>query len=725
MVDRKLLSPLQYRFKIGPRYTDLKPLGFGGNGLVCSAVDSECDKHVAVKRIAFSDRRSCRLALREIKIIRRLQHDNIVRLYEILGTHGDIIDLYTVPNINEFRIVYLVQELLDTDLHKVIQSQTLSSEHIRLFMYQLLRALKYIHSANVLHRDLKPSNLLINLEDMTLKIGDFGLARIIDPTYSHKGFLSENISTRWYRSPELMLTPNDYTKAIDMWSCGCILAEMLLGKPIFPGANEAEQMTLVIEAISVHEDNIEKVLNTVPKNVLKNYHGQPKWPLRERFPNIDRDALYLLECFLTFDPVDRITTDEALMHPYLHMYSYSSDEPITNKPFRIENEVDDLSPTTLKQIIFTESFPTKQYCDNAENMDNLSTLEDLSINDFPDNSESDIKEEDFLNRSFTEVDMMNYSFDNEKLLSPAQLQEEFNSKIQNENISFEKKLALDCESECSEKSDEDVKDTASEDNNSLKDELELEEKLAMEVAEKEKMVLEETTVEKKHKCKLNVASIGKSLDNISVEENSEKVESENSGKEDEENYAEMPNKTIRKKEIERETKKDMGKSEDVNHGGKSVKRKVKMNCNHKNGKEEHEKEKTLQHCLEIDKLRKEEIYHYVDHNCLDLKNKSRIRHKSTENLKHGEEKGVGYTSPKVQHRMNEKLKLEQEKNVAMRLNLLGMQKGGLDDFKQQLHIELPVLESTDSNSPRSPKTNSPRGEKSVRPKKYNTKPKGK
>uniref|UniRef100_A0A9L0TGH9 mitogen-activated protein kinase n=1 Tax=Equus caballus TaxID=9796 RepID=A0A9L0TGH9_HORSE len=168
-------------FDLGSRYMDFKPLGCGGNGLVFSA------------KIVLTDPQSVKHALREIKIIRRLDHDNIVKVFEILGPSGSQVT-DDVGSLTELNSVYIVQEYMETDLPNVLEQGPLLEEHARLFMYQLLRGPKYIHSANVLHRDLKPANLFINTEDLVLKIGDFGLARIMDPHYSHKGHLSEGLA---------------------------------------------------------------------------------------------------------------------------------------------------------------------------------------------------------------------------------------------------------------------------------------------------------------------------------------------------------------------------------------------------------------------------------------------------------------------------------------------------------------------------------------------------
>ena len=183
-------------FHVDPRFINLRPLAHGGNSLVYAATDSDCDKEVAIKKLSFCDRQGCKYALRELRLMRRLQHENVVTVYEVLGTNG-----YSLENggninfnINEVSSVYIVQELLHTDLHQLIQQKQLTQEHVRLFTYQLLRGLKYIHSANVLHRDLKPMNLLINVEDLVLKIADFGLARVVDGDYAHKVFTHDKNS---------------------------------------------------------------------------------------------------------------------------------------------------------------------------------------------------------------------------------------------------------------------------------------------------------------------------------------------------------------------------------------------------------------------------------------------------------------------------------------------------------------------------------------------------
>lgn len=309
--------------------------------MVFSAVDNDCDKRVAIKKIVLTDPQSVKHALREIKIIRRLDHDNIVKVFEILGPSGSRL-ADDVGSLTELSSVYIVQEYMETDLANVLEQGPLLEEHARLFMYQLLRGLKYIHSANVLHRDLKPANLFINTEDLVLKIGDFGLARIMDPHYSHKGHLSEGLVTKWYRSPRLLLSPNNYTKAIDMWAAGCIFAEMLTGKTLFAGAHELEQMQLILESIPVvHEEDRQELLSVIPVYIRSDM-TEPHRPLTQLLPGISREALDFLEQILTFSPMDRLTAEEALSHPYMSMYAFPTDEPVSSHPFHIEDEVDDI-----------------------------------------------------------------------------------------------------------------------------------------------------------------------------------------------------------------------------------------------------------------------------------------------------------------------------------------------------------------------------------------------
>ncbi|KPP62071.1 mitogen-activated protein kinase 6-like [Scleropages formosus] len=162
------------------------------------------------------------------------------------------------------------------------------------------------------------------------------------PVSSLQGHLSEGLVTKWYRSPRLLLSPNNYTKAIDMWAAGCIFAEMLTGKTLFAGAHELEQMQLILKSIPViHEEDRQELQSIIPVFVRKDM-SEPQAPLAKLLPGVSAEALDFLEKILTFNPMDRLTAEEALAHPYMSDYSFPTDEPISNHPFHIEDEVDDI-----------------------------------------------------------------------------------------------------------------------------------------------------------------------------------------------------------------------------------------------------------------------------------------------------------------------------------------------------------------------------------------------
>ena len=226
----------EVQFELDARYKLLESIGNGAYGTVCSAIDTRTGLKVAVKKITrtFDVLTTAKRTHRELKILKHFKHDNIISIKNILKPPDDL---------EKFNDVYVVFDLMETDLHHIIHSkQELTDEHVRYFLYQILRGLKYIHSASVLHRDLKPSNLLVNA-NCDLKIGDFGMARGLRSSPSEqKRVMTEYVATRWYRAPELMLSLSEYSEAIDMWSVGCIFAEMIGRRQLFPGANYLNQL---------------------------------------------------------------------------------------------------------------------------------------------------------------------------------------------------------------------------------------------------------------------------------------------------------------------------------------------------------------------------------------------------------------------------------------------------------------------------------------------------
>ncbi|KAG2295897.1 hypothetical protein Bca52824_042566 [Brassica carinata] len=280
-------------FEVSRKYVPpICPIGRGACGIIGNAFDNIID----AKR-----------TLREIKLLRHMDHENVIAIKDIVSP----------PQRDIFNDVYIVYELMDTDLQRILRSnQTLSHDQCRFIVYQLVRGLKYVHSANILHRDLRPSNVLLNSKH-ELKIGDFGLAR----TTSDTDFMTEYVVTRWYRAPELLLNCSEYTAAIDIWSAGCILSEIMTGQPLFPGKDYVHQLRLITELVGspdnsslgfLRSDNARRYVRQLPR--------YPKQQFAARFPKMPPSAIDLLERMLIFDPNWRILVDEALGHAYLSLY---------------------------------------------------------------------------------------------------------------------------------------------------------------------------------------------------------------------------------------------------------------------------------------------------------------------------------------------------------------------------------------------------------------------
>ncbi|THD27019.1 Mitogen-activated protein kinase [Fasciola gigantica] len=333
-------------FEVAPRYTNLHFIGEGAYGMVVAAIDTKTGEKVAIKKASpFEHQTFCQRTYRELKILLGFSHENIIDIKNVV-----LVGL----TLDTMKDVYIVQTLMDTDLYKLLKSQRLSKEHICYFLYQVLRGLKYIHSANVLHRDLKPSNLLINAS-CDLKICDFGLARVNDPEHDHKGILTEYVATRWYRAPEIMLNSKGYTKSIDIWSVGCIFGEMFSSKPLFPGKHYVDQLSLILGVLGYPKKEDQAwIVNTNARRFVEKFKNSPGKALKDVYPTADAKAIDLLGKLLNFNPFTRITVEEALAHPYLECYYDPNDEPVAEKPFSFAEELDNCPIAQLKEMIHHE-----------------------------------------------------------------------------------------------------------------------------------------------------------------------------------------------------------------------------------------------------------------------------------------------------------------------------------------------------------------------------------
>nr|ABC54586.1 mitogen-activated protein kinase 2 [Triticum aestivum] len=351
----------------GNRYKIEEVIGKGSYGVVCSALDTHTGEKVAIKKIndIFEHVSDATRILREIKLLRILRHPDIVEIKHIL----------LPPSRREFKDIYVVFELMESDLHQVIKANDdLTPEHYQFFLYQLLRGLKYIHTANVFHRDLKPKNILANA-DCKLKICDFGLARVAISDTPTAIFWTDYIATRWYRAPELCGSFfSKYTPAIDIWSIGCIFAELLTGKPLFPGKNVVRQLDIITDLLGTPApETIATIPNEKARRYLSSMMRKKPVPFTHKFPNADPLALNLLERMLAFDPKDRPSAEEALADLYFKNIASvdrePSAQPITKLEFEFERRritKDDIRELIYREILEYHPNMLREFLEGAE-----------------------------------------------------------------------------------------------------------------------------------------------------------------------------------------------------------------------------------------------------------------------------------------------------------------------------------------------------------------------
>jgi mitogen-activated protein kinase 1/3 len=365
------------RWKLPPRYELRQLIGSGSYGSVCEAFDHERKGLVAIKRIGhmFEDLVDCKRILREIAILGKLNHENVVKIYDIVAP----------SNMNTFEELCMVMEICDSDLKKLCRTDvSLTQLHISTLLYNLLVGLRYLHSAGIYHRDLKPANCLVN-QDCSVKICDFGLSRaigieeqqhlealpntprgtdadgvaaavasavtavsatntVVPHTQRLKRHLTGHVVTRWYRAPELILLQEYYTEKIDIWSVGCIYAE-LLGMldgtktedrgPLFPGSScfplspdhkhktdykyhtrgKHDQLNMIFNLLGTpSEADIELLEREDAKRYIRCFAARQGEGLQARFPMVEPDSIDILNQMLRFNPSSRTAVATMLEH---------------------------------------------------------------------------------------------------------------------------------------------------------------------------------------------------------------------------------------------------------------------------------------------------------------------------------------------------------------------------------------------------------------------------
>ncbi|XP_039183973.1 cyclin-dependent kinase 3 isoform X1 [Crotalus tigris] len=282
-------------------FQKVEKIGEGTYGVVYKARNKQTGQLVALKKIRLDSETEGvpSTAIREISLLKELKHPNIVRLLDVVHNQKKL---------------YLVFEYLNQDLKKYMDSSRtgeLPLSLVKSYLYQLLQGVSFCHSHRVIHRDLKPQNLLIN-EMGAIKLADFGLARAFGVplrTYTHE------VVTLWYRAPEILLGCKYYSTAVDIWSIGCIFAEMVTRKALFPGDSEIDQLFRIFRTLGTPTESLWPGVTNLP-----DYKGNfPKWPRKDMkviIPNLDQDGRDLLLQLLMYDPNKRISAKAALNHQY-------------------------------------------------------------------------------------------------------------------------------------------------------------------------------------------------------------------------------------------------------------------------------------------------------------------------------------------------------------------------------------------------------------------------
>ncbi|XP_010529478.1 PREDICTED: cyclin-dependent kinase B1-2 [Tarenaya hassleriana] len=305
------------------KYEKLEKVGEGTYGKVYKAMEKASGKLVALKktRLEMDEEGIPPTALREISLLQMLSHSlYVVRLLcvEHVLQSTDSISPSPAVSPSPKSNLYLVFEYLDTDLKKFIDShrkgqnpRPLDPSLIQRFMFQLCKGVAHCHSHGVLHRDLKPQNLLLDKDKGILKIADLGLGRAF--TVPLKSYTHE-IVTLWYRAPEVLLGSTHYSTGVDIWSVGCIFAEMVRRQALFPGDSEFQQLLHIFRLLGTPTEHQWPGVTS-----LRDWHVYPKWEpqnLARSVPSLSPEGVDLLSQMLKYDPAERISAKSALDHPY-------------------------------------------------------------------------------------------------------------------------------------------------------------------------------------------------------------------------------------------------------------------------------------------------------------------------------------------------------------------------------------------------------------------------
>ena len=334
---------------LGNRYKLIKKIGKGSYGSVAEYLDTHTKQSVAIKKLQeINEISDAKRVLREIMILKSCDHDNLLELKDIhLESKG------------EFYQVYLVTELMDFDLYKVIRKgrDEMTGEHIQYVMYQIFLGLYYLHENNIIHRDIKPNNILLN-DSCDVKICDFGFAR--EQQSEGEDAHTEYVVTRFYRAPEIMLNSRKYDYAVDIWSVGCTFFELIDSRILFGDTkNYIDLLERILNLLgSPDPETLKFIENENARNWINNLSHRPKSRPSQHLktPDVEKHAKDLLDRCLVFDPNKRISAKEALFHPYFQtLFEEENDLEFMKLEFNFDFEKrKDITMAELKQKLFTE-----------------------------------------------------------------------------------------------------------------------------------------------------------------------------------------------------------------------------------------------------------------------------------------------------------------------------------------------------------------------------------
>lgn len=285
------------------KFEVMDKIGEGTYGVVYKSFWKGTARAIAIKKIRLEHEEEGvpSTAIREISILKELHHPNVVNLEEVMYDN---------------KRLFLVFEYLELDLKKFMDTTPNLSQNrqlIKEYTYQMLSGIAYCHVHRVLHRDLKPQNILLNASIQQLKLADFGLARAFGlpvRAYTHE------VVTLWYRAPEILLGGKHYSTPVDIWAIGCIFAEMVNGRPLFPGDSEIDEIFKIFQQLGTPNETVwPGIMRACPDFKTDFPQWQPK-PFRSLVPTLCSDGVDLLQKMLVFDPARRITAREAMSHPY-------------------------------------------------------------------------------------------------------------------------------------------------------------------------------------------------------------------------------------------------------------------------------------------------------------------------------------------------------------------------------------------------------------------------